>query len=137
MCDRLGLPGESGGHRLEDRLCGIERRFLRHEGDRQAGLPHDLAVVERELARDAAQQRGLAGAVAPDQADPLARVDRQLGAVEQRNVPVGEVDVLQREQRHQPLRAFRVRLAGAAALFAAIRMRSAFSLMKPPASAWS
>src|SRR5690606_41274057 len=59
--------------------------ILRDERDRHAALPDDLAVVEHELPGDAAQQRRLAGAVAADQRDPLAGVDREVGAVEQRS----------------------------------------------------
>ncbi len=47
------------------------------------------------------QERGLAGAVAADQADTLAVLDRQVGAVEQRMQAVGQLGVAQGDQGHE------------------------------------
>ena len=58
--------------------------FLTDGGEAaSAGEPH-LAPVQRQVAHDGAQQRGFTGAVASDQADAPARIDRQVGAVQQR-----------------------------------------------------
>ena len=57
-------------------------RLLRDGRDAGAGGEADVAAVQRHLAGDRAQQRGLAGAVAADQADAAARVDREVGAVQ-------------------------------------------------------
>jgi uncharacterized DUF497 family protein len=72
---------------------GIRRNdgLLLDQHDLQAVLLLQLAVVEREPATDDAEQRGLAGAVAADQADALAAVDRERGAVEERQLAVGEL----------------------------------------------
>jgi hypothetical protein len=57
----------------------------------EAIAPADLAVVQRHGAGDRAEERGLAGAVTADEADPLARFDGKRGSIEQRQVAVGKV----------------------------------------------
>ncbi len=80
-------------------------------GLRHAGLlldPHDLqavgllqlAVVERDRAGEDAEQRGLARAVSSDQADALAGLHRERGAVEERQVAVVQLGVGEGEERH-------------------------------------
>ena len=55
-------------HRVEQaRLAG--RRFLLHPAEARARRQADLAAIDGEVAGDRLQQGGLAGAVAPDQAD--------------------------------------------------------------------
>ena len=66
----------------------------------RAGGEADVAAVERKLAGDGAQQRGLAGAVAADQADAAARVDRQVGAVQQRAAAEADGDAGDDEEAH-------------------------------------
>ncbi len=82
---RLGQQRKTFGVALQH---GIEQRgvaggrFLRHGRDARARSEADVAAVQREFAHDRAQQGGLAGAVAPDQADAAAGIDREVGAVE-------------------------------------------------------
>ncbi|MPN62116.1 hypothetical protein SDC9_209863 [bioreactor metagenome] len=86
----------AGNHRLEHRMRRVERRFLRHVADADAGLHPDLAVIEPALAGtggERRQQRRLAGAVAADQGHPLAGVELEFGVIEQRHVTVGEAGV--------------------------------------------
>ena len=52
------------------------------------------------LAGHEAHERGLARAVAADEADALARVDLEIGAVEQRGGGIAERDVAKLEKRH-------------------------------------
>ena len=52
------------------------------------------------LAREQAQERGFAGAVAADQGDALAGFDGEIDAVEQQGTADAEVDVIQGQDRH-------------------------------------
>ena len=82
------------GGALEHRAGAL----LGEPADTQPGAGHDLASLRFDLAGDQAQQRRLAGAVAPDQAEPLAAVDRQPGPVEQRAPGQVVTDVSQGQQ---------------------------------------
>ena len=57
--------------------------FLLHLSHAGAGGEADFAAVGVQVAGDGFQQRGFAGAVAADEADTLAGVDGQVGAVQQ------------------------------------------------------
>ena len=59
------------------------------------------AVVELLQPGQDLQQRGLAGAVAADQADALAGLEREGGAVEQRHMAEGEVGVGEGQDGHE------------------------------------
>ena len=62
---------------------GVARRGLLGDGgDAGTGGQPDVAAVQRHLAGDGAQQGGLAGAVAADQADAAALVHGEVGAVQ-------------------------------------------------------
>src|SRR6185436_12729227 len=74
--------------------------LLLDEHDAQSILARHFAVIERNPVGQRLQQRGLARAVAADQADALALVDRQVGAIEQRMQAVGELGVAESDQRH-------------------------------------
>ena len=80
-----------------------------------------------------AQQARLAGAVAADQADALARLDHQVGVVEEGNVSVGERNARELQQWH----GGRPGLAGAHSLTSrwpsAARARSAGRSRRSPA----
>ena len=56
----------------------------------------------------AQQQRRLPGPVAPDEADALVRVDREIGAIEQRMQPERELRSANRQQGHRARIARRV-----------------------------
>ena len=92
----LGVAGEHG---VQQRL-GAGRRLLpdlRHAG---AGRDADLPAVDREVAGDGAQQGGLAGAVAADEADAAAWVDGQVRPFEQGAAADPQRDAGDREQAH-------------------------------------
>ena len=88
---QLARFGDALADRVEHRGAGREQRLLRHVADAQALRLLQQAVVELLEPGDDLEQRRLAGAVAADQADPLARFERQRGAVEQGDVAVREM----------------------------------------------
>ena len=65
-----------------------------------AVAPLHFTVVEVLASGDDVEQRGLARAVAADEADALAFVDGEAGAVEKRMEAEGKFGVLEAEQRH-------------------------------------
>src|SRR6185503_11865574 len=67
----------------------------------EAVAPADLAVVERRRAGDRGEERGLAGAVPADEADPLARLEREGRTIEERQVAVSERSGEDGQKRHR------------------------------------
>ena len=86
---RLGL-GHHGA-------LGDRAHLLAQVADPRAALQEDVARVGGVLARQDAQQSGLAGAVAPDQADPVARAHVEARALEERAAAERFREVLQPE----------------------------------------
>ena len=78
----------------------IEHGLLRDVGDAKALLQLQGAVVGPLQPRQDLQQRGLARAVAPDQADALAGLERKVGVIEQCDVAVGQLRVQKSDQCH-------------------------------------
>ena len=82
---RFGQQGKAFGVAFQHGVqqgCIAGGRFLGDGRDARARGKADVAGVEREFAHDRAQQGGFAGAVAPDQADAAAGINREVGAVE-------------------------------------------------------
>ncbi len=80
---RSALRSRVGREHDIEQAFGAVRRLLREPADAALrGEPH-LALLGRELAGDDAEQRGLADAVAADEADPGAGRQRDRGAVEE------------------------------------------------------
>ena len=73
----------AGDRLVEHRPPGHLLDVLPEVADRQPLRDRHLAFVGRLLADDHAEQRGLAGAVRADQADPLAGVELERGVDEQ------------------------------------------------------
>jgi hypothetical protein len=92
---------------IEHAGTGGELRLLRDVGDLRAGLTPDDAVVECRIACEDFQQAGLAGAVAADQRQPLARFDHQCSVVQQWQVAEGKAGIVEGDQRHGGRRAGR------------------------------
>ena len=69
-------------HDLEQAVRPV-RGFLRQPSDAPARRDLDVALLGREIAGDDAEQGGLAGAVAADQADPRAGGNARGGAFQQ------------------------------------------------------
>ena len=88
------------GDGLEDGLPGGEGGLLRDARELQPGRGEEIALVGPGLAAHDAKQARLAGAVAADEPDALARLDHQVGMVEERDVPVGEGDGRKLEEGH-------------------------------------
>ena len=87
----IKVAGECAGDGLADGHARLESGLLGKIGDaRAAGMP-DLAGIEGRQAGQRLQQRRLAGAIAPDQADALAGFDRQVDPGQQGMVTVGEL----------------------------------------------
>ncbi len=74
--------------------------FLRDRAMRRPAGCLQVAIVQRDAAGDDVEQRRLAGAVAADQADALAGLEAEFGAIEQRLGAEGEFGAQQREQGH-------------------------------------
>ena len=87
-------------HRLEHTVAGLELRLLGHIGQLQARRAPHLARIRQALAGNDLQQTGFARAVAADQADPLARLDHQRSAIEQRPVAIGQFKSVKRKEGH-------------------------------------
>ena len=95
---RIVVRAEPGLGVVARRRKAGEIRLLRQIADGRAGLAEYLAFVELDHARDHLQQRGLARAVAPDQAHPLALGQSELGAGEQRRAAEGQRNVAKLEE---------------------------------------
>ena len=73
----------------------VQLGFLLDGGHAQARAASDVAIVGQGPAIEQPEQRGLAGAVAADQADAFAGLDGEVGMVQQRVMAVGQLDVCQ------------------------------------------
>ena len=81
-----------GQHRIDEALRAVGR-FLRDAAHFRRFRPGQAAVIGRDLARQHPQQRGLAGAVAADDAHLMAIRDGGRGLVEKQAAfdAIGEV----------------------------------------------
>ncbi len=98
VLDRVDPAPE--GEALAQRGRGRQLGLLLDQNDGEPVAPLELPVVELRLTGDDLEQRRLAGAVAADEADALALVHDETGAVEQRMEAERELGVLQGQQRH-------------------------------------
>ena len=85
---------------VEHAAARVLRYFLRELGHAHAALRAHLAIVGLDLAGEQAQQRRFAFAVAADDADALARLDRQIDVFEQKRAADAVVDALELDQGH-------------------------------------
>ena len=90
-----GLPHE--GQRLARE---VQRHFLGEVGDAGAWSHHAASLIGLLLPGDHLQERGLAGAVAAEKADPLASLDLPGDAVEERRPAIGDRQVVEVNKRH-------------------------------------
>ncbi len=88
------------GGSLEDAVAGSELRLLRHMGEPQALLAPDHAVIGRGGPGDDPQQAALTGAVAADQRDLVAAVEREVDMIQQPDVAIGQRHGFESQQRH-------------------------------------
>ena len=101
LVDQFQHAGQAFANGVEHRRLGREHRLLRDVGDLQALLQLQDAVVHAFEAGEDLQQRGLARAVAADQADALGRFERELGVVKKGNVPESKLCIEECEERHR------------------------------------
>ena len=115
------LAFDVGREHEVDEAFRPSRRLLLDAADARALGRNDRAALRRKVAANEAEERRLAGAVAPHEPDPRARGQRRVGAVDQETFaePIGKaVDVehgelLARRARAGKIeRALRVRLTG-------------------------
>ena len=112
-----GLPGallievdevlqvrQPGGDVFPHRLPELFGQRLLQLAHADAALVADLAVVGLEPTRDKAQQRGLARAVAADQADPLSRLDSEVRVRQQPLISQLQRDVFETYEGHGRVR---------------------------------
>jgi len=98
--------GEPARDHVEDRRGLVRDQLLRELRDAQPGLAPDLAAVRRDPPRRDAEQGGLPRAVPPDQADALAGVQLERGAVEQRLRSERDRDLVEALERHARMLEF-------------------------------
>src|SRR5690606_39002957 len=85
---------ESARDDVED-IAGLTgRHLLPKAGDAYATLYAHFPVVRLQFAGQQLQQRRLAGAVAADQGDALARLDRQVDTFKQQGTTDAEVNAV-------------------------------------------
>ena len=101
---------DEGGRRREAAQVG----FLWQIAEGDAGLQEAAAGIGLDQPGGELQQRRLAGAVPPDQAEPLAGADRQFGAAQERRAAKGEPNVLKDEKGGCHLAGSRLAECGAA-----------------------
>ena len=94
---------QSGFDIRERRGEAGEIRLLGQIAHQRSRLYENRAAVGLDQAGRHLQQRRFAGAVAPDQADPLAGADRQFGVGQKRRPAEGERDVFKLEKRSHSL----------------------------------
>src|SRR5439155_9831378 len=89
-----------------EEAAALRRLADAHADEEMRGGPRDVPLRERDRAargvheaRDGAQRRGLAGAVAADERDDLRWADRERHGVERLHPSVERVDTAEREQR--------------------------------------
>jgi len=88
---------ECGDHVI-DRPGQLLRHVLRQLRHAQALRAHDLARIGLLFPGNELQQGGLARAVAAEQAQPLAGLEREVGLVQQHGAAQVQADVLEAEQ---------------------------------------
>src|SRR4051812_1047890 len=97
---RLSVDGHAVavGDAFDHRALGVELRALLIEvRDLQPGAAPDLALVRLDLPYQQPQQRALAGAVRPDQADAIAAHDPRREIADDADVAVRTADAIRLE----------------------------------------
>ncbi|MNT48807.1 hypothetical protein D3C72_1856090 [compost metagenome] len=98
--DQLADLGQPFGHHVVHAALVGRRQLLRQLADLQRRRAPDLAVVRTLVTLDQLEQAGLAGAVAADDAHPLAPGNLPRHLVQQRRGAVGEGHIGELEQGH-------------------------------------
>ena len=93
LVDQFPHPGQACADSLEHSGVRIELRLLRHIGNAGVALHLQGAVVGLFQPAQNFEQRGLASAIAADQADALLRFQRKSGVIQQRDVSESQLSV--------------------------------------------
>ena len=86
---------------VEHAAVQLLRHCLRQTRDTHALGDHAHAVIGLQLAGDELEQRRFALAVAAEQTDALAGLDRQIDAIDQRRITEAQVQITQCENCHR------------------------------------
>ena len=97
---QFGLGAEAPGDLVEDRALEVVWHLLRQRRGPQPLLPDDLASIGLQGTLEEAEERGLAGAVAAQEAHPLARLHRQIGLLQERRAAESQGDVGEGDEWH-------------------------------------
>ena len=95
-----GGDGQARCHHIVHRARQILRHILLEQGHRRPGSKVHRSAIGLDRACEHPQERGLAGAVAAEEADPLPGLDVAGHIVEQRRPAKPERNILQRDERH-------------------------------------
>ena len=80
-------------HDVIDSRAAAAWAFLRNVGNLIPGIQDEFALVRFQLAEEHGKQRGLAAAVGPDDANPLAGVSLEAGIFDQDLGAASQADV--------------------------------------------
>src|SRR5690606_6936344 len=89
----------AGGRIINDGLCAAKVGHLFEIGDAGAGLAENLAAIRIDKPRRNAEQGGLAAAIPPDKAKPVARRKRKACPANQNLIGEYGADVAKSEER--------------------------------------
>jgi len=91
-------------------------QILTQLADDHPGPGNNFSLVRLYLVHDKFERRRLAGAVAPDQADPFARLDRKFSVTQDDLLAKIQPDIFEAKQRHEGFpwtkRCILLRIAG-------------------------
>ena len=99
-CEQGAGVAESPGDHLKDGPLHIVRNLLLESGDRDPRLANHLSTGWGELAVQQLENGALSRAVAAEQTDPLAALDRKARTIENRGTAEGQRDILHSEKSH-------------------------------------
>ena len=88
------------GDRFIHRVPRLKLRLLRHVRQLQGGFAPHVARIRRIDPRNYFKQAGFTGAIAPDQANTLTRLNDERSAVQQGPVAIGQFESIKSQQGH-------------------------------------
>ena len=98
--EQFGPGTQAASDLVENRARESLRHFLREHGRDEPLLPGDFALRRLDFALDQPQEGALARSVAAQQADPLPRLQREVGLIQQQWAAKAQTDVAQRNECH-------------------------------------
>ena len=101
LLDEGGRTGKPVGHVVEHGLLAGVGQLLVKVGHTRFGLYPELAAVGLDLATQQLEEGRFAGTVAPEQAPAFTRLQGERDMIEQHVRAVGELDIVEAEQRHR------------------------------------